>query len=91
LTVEVRDDAIGTGSPDRRGGLHNLLRRAEHGGGTFERRTFGTSFRVPPRPTPHMGANPTDHTTLDAAALPTVIDRTKAQGYQFVTLQSLTG
>ena len=38
-----------------------------------------------------MGANPTDHTTLDAAALPTVIDRIKAQGYQFVTLQSLTG
>jgi peptidoglycan/xylan/chitin deacetylase (PgdA/CDA1 family) len=39
----------------------------------------------------HLGANPTDHTTLDAAALPTVIDRIRAQGYQFVTLQSLTG
>jgi peptidoglycan/xylan/chitin deacetylase (PgdA/CDA1 family) len=39
----------------------------------------------------HMGSNPTDHTTLDAAALPTIIDRIKAQGYQFVTLQTLTG
>jgi peptidoglycan/xylan/chitin deacetylase (PgdA/CDA1 family) len=39
----------------------------------------------------HLGANPTDHTTLDAAALPTIIDRIRAQGYRFVTLQSLTG
>jgi peptidoglycan-N-acetylglucosamine deacetylase len=39
----------------------------------------------------HLGANPTDHTTLDAAALPTIIDRIRGQGYQFVTLQSLTG
>jgi peptidoglycan/xylan/chitin deacetylase (PgdA/CDA1 family) len=39
----------------------------------------------------HLGANPKDHTTLDAAALPTIIDRIRAQGYQFVTLQSLTG
>ena len=39
----------------------------------------------------HLGANPTDHTTLDAAALPTIIDLIRAQGYQFVTLQSLTG
>ena len=39
----------------------------------------------------HLGANPTDHTTLDAAALPTIIDRIRAQGYTFVTVQSLTG
>lgn len=39
----------------------------------------------------HLGANPTDRTTLDAAALPTIIDRIRAQGYTFVTLQSLTG
>jgi signal transduction histidine kinase len=36
LTVEVRDDGIGPGSADRRSGLHNLQRRAEHRGGTFE-------------------------------------------------------
>jgi signal transduction histidine kinase len=36
LTVEVRDDGIGPGSPNRRSGLDNLQRRAEHRGGTFE-------------------------------------------------------
>jgi two-component system, NarL family, sensor histidine kinase DevS len=36
LTVEVRDDGIGLGSRDRRSGLHNLQRRAEQRGGTFE-------------------------------------------------------
>ncbi len=39
----------------------------------------------------HLGSNPQDGTTLDAAALPTIIDRIRAQGYQFVTLQGLTG
>jgi signal transduction histidine kinase len=39
LTVNVRDDGIGPGSPDRRGGLHNLHRRAEHRGGSVEVRT----------------------------------------------------
>ena len=36
LTVDVRDDGIGPGSPDRRSGLDNLHRRAEHRGGSFE-------------------------------------------------------
>ena len=39
----------------------------------------------------HIGSNPTDHTTLDAAALPGVIDRLRAAGYGFVTLAALTG
>jgi hypothetical protein len=38
----------------------------------------------------HVGSNPTDHTTLDAAALPTVISKLKALGYGFVTLDALT-
>ena len=33
----------------------------------------------------HVGSNPDDHTTLDAAALPSVIDRLAAAGYRFVT------
>ena len=38
----------------------------------------------------HVGANPDDGTTLDAAALPSVIAGLKAKGYAFVTLpQSL--
>jgi peptidoglycan/xylan/chitin deacetylase (PgdA/CDA1 family) len=37
----------------------------------------------------HVGANPDDHTTLDAAALPTVISRLRAAGYRFVTLDAL--
>jgi len=37
----------------------------------------------------HVGSNPDDHTTLDAAALPTVIDRLRADGYRFVTLDAL--
>jgi signal transduction histidine kinase len=36
LTIEVRDDGIGPGSLGRRSGLHNLQRRAEHRGGSFE-------------------------------------------------------
>lgn len=34
----------------------------------------------------HVGANPDDGTTLDAAALPAVIAEAKARGYGFVTL-----
>lgn len=37
----------------------------------------------------HLGSNPDDGTTLDAAALPTVIARLSAQGYRFVTLDAL--
>lgn len=35
----------------------------------------------------HVGANPDDRTTLDAAALPAVIDGLRAKGYSFLTLQ----
>ncbi|HET8986880.1 MAG TPA: polysaccharide deacetylase family protein [Humibacillus sp.] len=35
----------------------------------------------------HVGANPDDGTTLDAAALPAIIDGLRAKGYTFVTLQ----
>jgi signal transduction histidine kinase len=48
LTVEVRDDGIGFGSPDRRSGLRNLHRRAELRGGSFEvraREPTGTWLR----------------------------------------------
>lgn len=34
----------------------------------------------------HQGDNPDDHSTLDADALPAMIDGLRAQGYQFVTL-----
>jgi peptidoglycan/xylan/chitin deacetylase (PgdA/CDA1 family) len=37
----------------------------------------------------HVGSHPDDHTTLDAAALPSIIDRLQAAGYQFVTLDVL--
>jgi len=37
----------------------------------------------------HVGSNPTDHTTLDAAALPRVIAALAAAGYSFVTLDAL--
>jgi peptidoglycan/xylan/chitin deacetylase (PgdA/CDA1 family) len=37
----------------------------------------------------HVGSHPEDHTTLDAAALPTVIDGFRARGYRFVTLDAL--
>lgn len=39
----------------------------------------------------HVGANPRDGTTLDADALPAIIDGLRARGYTFVTLESLTG
>ncbi len=37
----------------------------------------------------HLGSHPTDRTTLDADALPRIIDRLRAQGYRFVTLDAL--
>jgi peptidoglycan-N-acetylglucosamine deacetylase len=37
----------------------------------------------------HVGANPNDGSTLDADALSTIIDRTRARGYGFVTLSGL--
>jgi peptidoglycan/xylan/chitin deacetylase (PgdA/CDA1 family) len=39
----------------------------------------------------HLGSNPDDGTTLDAAALRAIIDGLRARGYGFVTLQALTG
>ncbi|SES68278.1 polysaccharide deacetylase family protein [Geodermatophilus poikilotrophus] len=37
----------------------------------------------------HLGSNPEDGTTLDADALPDVIERMRAAGYTFVTLDAL--
>ena len=37
----------------------------------------------------HVGANPYDHSTLDAAALPRVISRIRERGYTFVSLNAL--
>lgn len=37
----------------------------------------------------HLGSNPDDGTTLDADALPQIIDRISAAGYGFVTLDAL--
>jgi peptidoglycan/xylan/chitin deacetylase (PgdA/CDA1 family) len=34
----------------------------------------------------HVGANPEDHTTFDADALPSIIGGLRAAGYSFVTL-----
>ena len=39
----------------------------------------------------HVGSNPDDGTTFDADALPSVIDRIRAAGYGFVTLDALLG
>ena len=39
----------------------------------------------------HCGSNPDDHSTLDAAALPSVIGALQARGYSFVTLDALRG
>ena len=39
----------------------------------------------------HVGSNPGDHTSFDAAALPRVISELKARGYSFVTLDALVG
>jgi peptidoglycan/xylan/chitin deacetylase (PgdA/CDA1 family) len=37
----------------------------------------------------HCGSNPTDHSTLDADALPAVIKQVRSRGYSFVTLDAL--
>jgi peptidoglycan/xylan/chitin deacetylase (PgdA/CDA1 family) len=37
----------------------------------------------------HLGANPEDGTTLDADALPDMVERMRAAGYTFVTLDAL--
>ena len=37
----------------------------------------------------HIGSNPDDGSTLDADALPQIIDRIRQAGYGFVTLDSL--
>jgi len=37
----------------------------------------------------HIGSHPTDHSTLDADALPAVISRLRDRGYGFVTLDAL--
>jgi peptidoglycan/xylan/chitin deacetylase (PgdA/CDA1 family) len=34
----------------------------------------------------HVGSHPSDHSTLDADALPTVITELKRRGYGFVTI-----
>lgn len=39
----------------------------------------------------HLGSNPNDGTTLDAAALPAIVDGLRARGYGFATLDALTG
>lgn len=39
----------------------------------------------------HIGSNPDDGSTLDADALPGIIERISAQGYGFVTLDALLG
>jgi peptidoglycan/xylan/chitin deacetylase (PgdA/CDA1 family) len=39
----------------------------------------------------HCGSNPDDHSTLDAAALPAVIQNLQARGYSFVTVDALRG
>ena len=39
----------------------------------------------------HCGSNPDDHSTLDADALPAVIQSLQARGYSFVTLDALGG
>ena len=39
----------------------------------------------------HVGAHPTDRSTLDADALPRVISELRARGYSFVTLAAVLG
>src|SRR5919201_2431521 len=39
----------------------------------------------------HCGSNPDDHSTLDADALPAVIQNLQARGYAFVTVDALRG
>jgi peptidoglycan/xylan/chitin deacetylase (PgdA/CDA1 family) len=39
----------------------------------------------------HVGSHPTDGSTLDADALPRIVDEIRARGYRFVTLDTLIG
>ena len=39
----------------------------------------------------HVGAHPKDDSTLDADALPRIIDQLRARGYGFVTLEAVLG
>ncbi|GAA2479573.1 hypothetical protein GCM10009858_16430 [Terrabacter carboxydivorans] len=39
----------------------------------------------------HVGAHPTDHSTLDADALPRMIGELRARGYTFATLAAVIG
>jgi peptidoglycan/xylan/chitin deacetylase (PgdA/CDA1 family) len=39
----------------------------------------------------HLGSNPTDHSRLDADALPAIITGLRADGYEFVTIDALAG
>ena len=39
----------------------------------------------------HVGANPTDHSTLDADALPSILRAIRARGYTFVTVPAYLG
>src|SRR5215472_280468 len=39
----------------------------------------------------HCGSHPSDHSTLDADALPAVIQNLQARGYSFVTIDALMG
>ncbi len=39
----------------------------------------------------HLGSHPTDHSTLDADALPALVSALRDRGYGFVTLRALTG
>jgi len=39
----------------------------------------------------HCGSNPDDHSTLDAAALPAMIQNLRSRGYSFVTMDALRG
>ncbi|HET8979600.1 MAG TPA: polysaccharide deacetylase family protein [Solirubrobacteraceae bacterium] len=39
----------------------------------------------------HVGANPTDHSTLDADALPAILRAIRARGYTFVTVPDYLG
>jgi peptidoglycan/xylan/chitin deacetylase (PgdA/CDA1 family) len=39
----------------------------------------------------HVGSHPTDHSTLDADALPQIISQLRADGYSFVTVSALLG
>ena len=37
----------------------------------------------------HVGSNPNDGTTLDADALPCIIEGLRSRGYGFVTVEAL--